>query len=168
MATTIDVTTNSRMTWTLSDAPEIGTIAETAELKVSRTITNGTGSGEANVAWRDRVTIPAGQTYSLELDNLGATAFGFGGKVVVSTLKDFLVVNRTTTLYAYVLVGVIGANDTTAWAGKVNRGGDYRVSDYLDGWAVNAGNKVVYIANPSAVACEIDIGVVGVGTLADT
>jgi hypothetical protein len=168
MATSIDISTNSRMTWTLSDSPDIGTIAETAELKTSRSITNGTGSGEANVAWRGRVTVPAGQVYSLELDNLGSTAFNFAGKVVMQTLKDFVVINRTTANYAYVLVGVIGPNDTTGYSAKVNRGADYRVSDYLDGWPVTAGNKVVYIANPSAVACELDIGAIGVGVLEDT
>ena len=168
MATSIDVSTNSRMTWTLSDTPAIGSIAETAELKISRTIANGTGSGQANVAWRNRVTIAPGQTYSMDLDNLGSTAFGLGGKVVVSTLKDFCVINRATVAGRYVLVGVIGPADVTGWAARVNRGGDYRVSDYLDGWSINSGNKSIYIANPSPGACEIDIGVIGVGTFADT
>jgi hypothetical protein len=51
----------------------------------------------------------------------------------------------------------------------VNRGGDYRVADYQDGWAVASNvNNVVYIANPSAGAVEIDLLVVGVGSTVDT
>lgn len=168
MATTLSLTGNSRLSWSFSDSPTIGSLSESAEVRTSRTVENGTGSGQANVAWRDRVTIPAGQAYSLTLDDLGATAFGFAGKVVMTTLKEFMVVVNTTTASRHVLVGVIGPNDTTAFSARVNRGGDYRVADYLDGWPVTNSNKTIYIANPSAGAVEIDVAVVGVGSTADT
>jgi len=169
MATSLSVTGNSRCTYSLSDSPTIGSIGESVEIKTSRTVANGTGAGEANVAWRNRVTITAGQAYSLDLLNLGATVFGFGGKVVINTLKEFFLVVNTTTASRYVLVGVIGPADTTGYSARVNRGGDYRVADYQDGWAVtNNVNNVVYIANPSAGSVEIDVLVVGVGSTADT
>lgn len=168
MPNTLDVTTNSRMTWTLTGDPAIGTLSENAELRTGRTIANGIGQGQANVAWRNRVTIASGQTYSLELDNLGGNAFGFNGKIVLSALKDFILINRAIQPGLYVLVGAIGPSDTTGYSAKVNSGGDYRVSDYIDGWAVTSGNNVVYIANPGAQPVQIDIGIVGVGTFADT
>lgn len=169
MATSLSVTGNSRLTYSFSDAPEIGSLAESVELKTSRSVANGTGAGQANVAWRDKVTIAAGQVYSMDLLNLGATAFGFGGKVVINTLKEFMVVVNTTTASRWVLVGVIGPADTTGYSARVNRGGDYRVADYQDGWAVTNGvNNNVYIANPSAGAVEIDVLVVGVGSTVDT
>lgn len=169
MPTSLSVTGNSRLTYAFSDTPEIGSLAESVELKTTRSVANGTGAGQANVAWRDKVTIAAGQVYSMNLLALGATAFGFGGKVVVNTLKEFMVVVNTTTASRWVLVGVIGPGDTTAYSARVNRGGDYRIADYQDGWAVtNNVNNTVYIANPSGGSVEIDVLVVGVGSTADT
>ena len=168
MPTTLSGSRSGSLAWSLSDSPVFGSLSESAAVSTSRSFANGTGSGQANVAWRDRVTIAAGQTYSVALDDLGSTAFGFGGKVVISTLKETVVVVRTTTASRFVLVGVIGPGDTTAYSAKLNRGGDYRVADYLDGWPVNSGNKNFHIANPSAGAVEIDIAFVGVGTTVDT
>lgn len=169
MATSLAVTGNSRCTYSFADAPTIGSLAESVELKTSRVVENGTGAGQANVAWRDRVSIAAGQVYSLDLRELGATAFGFAGKVVLTTLKEFFLVVNTTTASRYVLVGCIAANDTTGYSARVNRGGDYRVADYQDGWTVTAGvNNVIHIANPSAGAVSIDVVVVGVGSTVDT
>jgi hypothetical protein len=169
MATSLSVSGNSRLTYSFSDSPTIGSLGESVELKTSRTVGNGTGAGEANVAWRDRVSITAGQVYSLNLLNLGATAFGFGGKVVINTLKEFFLVVNTTTTNRYVLVGAIGPSDTTGYSARVNRGGDYRVSDYQDGWTVtNAVNNIIYIANPSGGTVSIDLLVVGVGSTVDT
>lgn len=168
MATTLSVSGNSRLTWSLSDDPVIGSLGESAELRLTRAVENGTGSGQANVAWRNRVTIAAGQVYGIQLDNLGASAFGFAGKIAITTLKEFLLIVNTDTASRYVLVGVIGPNDTTAFSARVNRGGDYRVADYLDGWAVTNTNKFIYIANPSGGSVEIDVAVVGVGAISDT
>jgi hypothetical protein len=167
--TTLSLSTNARLSYSWSDSPTIGSLAESVEIKTARTITNGTGADEANVAWRDRVTIPAGQSYALNLRDLSATAFGFGGRVTLATLKEFFVVNIETAAGRYVLVATIGANDTTAYAARVNRGGDFRVADYSDGWTVTAGTTdVVHLANPTAHAVTVELGVVGVGTTADT
>jgi hypothetical protein len=166
---TLSLTGNSRLTWSLSDSPVIGTVGKSAEIKTSRTVANGTGAGEANVAWVNRVTIASGQVYSLELRNLGDTVFGFAGKITMTTLKELFCVVNTTTANRYVLFGVIGPSDTTAYTARINRGGDYRVADYTDGWPVTQNvNDVIYIANPSAGAVEIDLGVVGVGTFSNT
>lgn len=166
---TLSLTTNARLSYTWADAPAIGSLAESVELKTTRNVANGTGENEANVAWRDRVTIPAGQSYALELTNLGATAFGFGGRVTLDTLKEFFVINTNTTGAGYVLVATIGPSDATAYAAKVARGGDFRVADYATGWAVTAGaDDTIHLANPSAVAVTVELGVVGVGTTEDT
>lgn len=166
---TLSLTGNSRLTWLLTDAPSVGSAGRSAEIKTTRSVANGTGAGEANAAWVNRVTIASGQVYSLELRNLGETVFGFAGKVVLTTLKEVICVVNTTTASRYVLFGVIGPNDTSAYVARINRGGDYRVADYQDGWAVTQNvNDVIYIANPSAGSVEIDIGVVGVGTYVNT
>lgn len=168
MAVAASISTNSRLTFSLADSPDIGSISQSVELKSSRTVDNGTGAGQANAAWSARVTLAAGQVYSLDLTNLSLTAFNLGGKLALSTLKDVIVVNNATTAGRYLLYGVISPSDTTGYAARLNRGADYRWSDYQDGIAVTAGNKTIYVANPSAGSVTFDIALAGVGTYSDT
>lgn len=169
MATTLSGSTNTRVTWALADAPDIGSLSESAEIKLTRTLEHGTGAGQANVGWRERVAIPAGQTYTLELDNLPATAFGFAGTVSLATLKDFYLQNTATVAGRYVLVGTVGPADATAYSAKVGAGGEYRVADYLVGWpVVNNTSDTIHIANPSAAAITLELTLVGVGTIAES
>lgn len=169
MATTLTVTGNSRITYTLSEVPVIGSVSESAELRTSRNVENGTGTNQANVAWRNRVTIPSGQAYSLDLANLGATVFGFAGRVTMTKLKEVMVVNNTETAGRYALWGVIGPSDTSAYVAFLGRGGEYRTADYMDGRTVTANvNSVIYVANPSPGPVELDILLVGVGTFSDS
>lgn len=168
MRPTLSGSRSASLSWSFTDAPVIGTLSESASISTSCTIVNGAGEGRANVAWRDRVTIANGQTYAVDLTSLGATAFGYGGRIVMTKLKEMRVTVNTTTAGRYVLVGVIGPGDTTGYSAKVNRGGDYAVADYLDGWTITSGNKTVYIANPSDGSVEIDIAFIGVGTTEDT
>lgn len=169
MATTLTVTGNSRVSYSLTEAPVIGSVAESAELRTSRTVENGTGENQANAAWRNRVTIPAGQVYSLDLKNLGATVFGFAGSVSFTKLKEVMVVNNTTTAGRYALWGVVGPTDTSAYIAYLGRGGEYRQADYADGRPVTANvNDMIHVANPSSGSVEIDMLFVGVGTYSDT
>lgn len=169
MATTFSGSSNVRSGYSLSDSPVIGAAGESAELRISRDVGNGTGSGEANVAWRNEITVANGSVYSLDLLNLGATVFGFGGKVAITTLKEVFVVVKTTTAGRYLLWGVIAPGDTTAYAARLGRGGDYRWADYADGIAITNGvNNTIYVANPSGGAVTFDVLVVGVGSTSDT
>lgn len=168
MSNTFSATTNTRVTYTLSDSPAIGSLSEGAELKVNRRIDDGTAAGQCNVGWREQATIPAGQTYTLELDNLGATAFGFAGTVTFTTLRDFYLINTATTAGRHVLVGTIGPSDATAYSAKIGAGGEYRVADYLVGWPVVANTSdTIHIANPTAHAITVELVLLGVGTIAN-
>ena len=168
MAVTANISTNSRLTFGLADSPDLGSISQSVEIKTSRTVSNGTGAGQANAAWSARVTLPAGQVYSLDLTDLSLSAFNLAGRLTFTTLKDIIVVNNSTTAGRYLLYGVISPADTTGYAARLNRGADYRWSDYQDGIAVTAGNRMVYIANPSAGSITFDIALAGVGTFSDT
>lgn len=168
MAVAASISTNSRLTFDLADSPAIGSLSQSVEIKSSRTVANGTGAGQANAAWSARVTLAAGQVYSLDLTALSLTAFNLGGKLALSTLKDVIVTNNETAAGRYLLYGVISPSDTTGYAARLNRGADYRWSDYQDGIAVTAGNKTIYIANPSAGSVTFDIAIAGVGTYSDT
>jgi len=168
MAVTASLSTNSRLTFAIADSPAVGSISQSVEIKTSRTVENGTGAGQANAAWSARVTLAAGQAYSLDLTALPMTAFNLGGKLALTTLKDVIVVNNETASGRYLLYGVISPNDTTGYAARLNRGADYRWSDYQDGIAVTAGNKTIYIANPSNGSVTFDVALAGVGTYSDT
>jgi len=169
MPTVLTVSGNSRVSYSLTESPVIGSVSESAELRTARSIENGTGENQANVAWRNRVTIAAGQVYSFDLTNLGATVFGFAGRVTMTKLKELMVVNNTTTAGRYALWGVIGPSDTTSYVAYLGRGGEYRNSDYADGRTITANvNNVIYVANPSPGPVELDILLVGVGTYSDT
>lgn len=157
----------NRLTFSIADAQPIGSVTGDVEVRSSSTVANGTGVGQANVAWATKVTLPAGQAYSIDLTNLSASAFGYVGKVNVATLKDVIVVNTATTAGRFLLYGVISQADTTGYAARINRGGSYRWTDYQDGIAVNASNKTIYIANPSGGIVTFDIALAGVGTFSD-
>lgn len=165
---TLTLTGYNRMTFSLADVQLVGSVTGDVELRQSQNVANGTGAGQANVAWATKVTLPAGQVYSFDLTNLAASAFGYVGKISVATLRDVLVVNSETTANRYLLYGTISAVDTTGYAARINRGGSYRWTDYQDGIAVTSGNKTVYIANPSGGAVTFDIALAGVGTFSDT
>jgi hypothetical protein len=164
---TLTLTGYNRLTFSLADTQLIGSVTGDVTVRASQTVANGTGAGQANVGWAAQVTLPAGQVYSLDLTNLPASAFGYVGKVNVTTLKDVIVVNNETVANRYLLYGVIAANDTTGYAARVNRSGSYRWTDYQDGIAINAGNKTLYIANPSAGSVTFDLALSGVGTYSD-
>jgi hypothetical protein len=164
---TLTLTGYNRLTFSLADTQLIGSVTGDVEVRSSVTVANGTGAGQANVAWATKVTLPAGQVYSIDLTNLAASAFGYVGKVNVATLKDVIVVNNETTANRYVLYGVISQADTTGYAARINRGGSYRWSDYQDGVAITAGNKTLYIANPSGGSVSFDLALAGVGTFLD-
>jgi hypothetical protein len=164
---TLSLTGNSRITFSLADTQLVGSVTGEVEVRSTQTVENGTAAGQANVAWATEVTLAAGQAYSFDLTNLAASAFGYVGKINVATLKDVLVVNNETTAGRYLLYGVISQADTTGYAARINRGGSYRWTDYQDGIAVNAGNKTIYIANPSSGSVTFDLALAGVGTFSD-
>lgn len=167
MATAISISTSSRLTYSLADSPDVGTLGEGYETSISRTVSNGTASGQANAAWAELVTIPAGQVLSLDLTNLPATKLGFTGHVNFSTLKDVVVLNKESVAGRYVFWGVSSPSDATGYAARINRGGDYRWTDYADGVAITAGNKTIYIANPGTDAVLLEVAFCGVGTYVD-
>jgi hypothetical protein len=167
MATAMSISTANRLSYSLAGAPELGTLGEGYETSVSRTVSNGTASNQANAAWAELVTVPAGQVLSLDLTNLAAEKFNFAGYVSFSVVKDVMVVNKETVAGRYVLWGVSSPSDTTGYAARINRSGDYRWSDYADGVTLTAGNKTIYVANPGAAAVLLEVAICGVGTYID-
>jgi hypothetical protein len=164
---TLSVTGYDRLTFALTDTQLVGNVIANAEVRSSVNIAHGSGAGQANVAWAAETTIAAGQAASFDLTNLPASAFGYVGKVSISTLRDVIVVNNETAAGRYILYGVISPQDTTGYAARINRGGSYRWNDYQDGIAITAGNKTLYVANPSSGSVTFDMAFAGVGTYSD-
>ena len=167
MATAISISTANRLSYSLAGSPDLGTLGEGYETSVSRTVANGTGSNQANAAWVELVTVPAGQVASLDLTNMVAEKFGFVGYVEFAVVKDVMVVNKESAAGRFVLWGVASPSDTTGYAARINRGGDYRWTDYADGVAVTSGNKVLYVANPGVSPVLLEVAICGIGTYHD-
>jgi hypothetical protein len=168
VSVTLSSTGNSRLTFSLSGTQPIGSASDGFEIRTSRTVTHGTGEGQANAGWRNRVTIPAGQVLGLNLLELEGSALNYAGIVAITKLKEIFCVVRTTTAGAHVLFGVISPSDITGYSARVGRGGDYRWADYLDGLTITESvNNWLYIANPTGAGVEIDIAFMGVGTYSD-
>jgi len=164
---TLSITGNTRLTFALSDVQLVGSVTNDVVVRATQTVENGTGAGQANAAWASKVTLAAGSAYSLDLTSMPASAFGYVGRVSLTNLRDVVVVNNTTTAGRYLLYGVISPQDVTGYAARIGRGGSYRWTDYQDGITVTAGNKLIYIANPSNGTVVFDIAVAGVGSFLD-
>lgn len=168
MPTAIAISTASRLSWSLTDTPSVGTAGESYETSNSQRVSDGTSVGQANAAWADLVTIPANQVLALDATQLSTAKFGIAGYVAFSVLKDVMVINRETAAGRHVLYGVASPADTTGYAARINRGGEHRWTDYTDGVSINASNKMIYIANPGTAAVTLEIAMAGVGTYVST
>lgn len=168
MANAISITTASRLAWSLVDDPAVGAAGESYESSSALSVSNGTGSGQANAAWVGVVAIPAGQVLALDVTALATEKFSFNGVVNFSVIKEVLVINRETEAGRHVLYGVSSPSDTTGYAARINRSGEHKWADYADGVSINASNKMIYIANPGTAEVTLEIAMAGVGTYVST
>jgi hypothetical protein len=86
MPNVLTVTGNTRLTWSLSD----GTASTGGEAKSGRSIVNGTGPYQANVAWGITGTINASGVIAYSGSGLPFSPFGSGGQVTVTRWKELL------------------------------------------------------------------------------
>lgn len=86
MANVLTVTGNTRVTWSLSD----GTASTGGEQKSSRSIINGTGPYQANIAWNITGALTTGVLYEYTGSGLPFTPFQSGGQIFVTKWKELL------------------------------------------------------------------------------
>jgi hypothetical protein len=129
MPNVLVVTGNTRLTWSLSDQQAIGPVGRSAEQKSGRSITHGTGPNQANVAYTNTFSIAGMDDIELDLGLMDVSAFGFGGLLSISKVKELLIEVTTGPTGGYVTVrlpaGITGI--------RVNAGGQFHWIDYLSG-----------------------------------
>jgi hypothetical protein len=139
-------------------------VTDTATVLQTVTLTNGTADGEANAYWRDLISIPGGQTATIDLFNLPTTAFGGTGSIALYKIKMLLVVNRSLT------AGVVFGDATSnRWEGYSSgaqwlpAGATLFALDTATGYLADGSSRNILITNDSATdAASIDVYIAGV------
>jgi len=127
MPTTLAVSGNTRLAWSLSDPQSVVSFSGSSESRTSRSITNGTGVGQANVAASKSVTgTQAG--FSLSLTGVTGSALGATQTAVISTVRELLVSVTTGPTGGFVTLTHPGISGV-----RVGVGGQFHLADYESG-----------------------------------
>jgi len=159
---------SAALSFSISGSPVIGSESKAVSLAASQAIANGTAAGQGQVGWADLVSIPAGQTYLVDLQAAGENAFGLVGLVNFTTVRGVYVENQETAAANNVLVGIAGGSDVLGYAVFVEGGGSFLWAAPLAGRAINSATRYLTISNPGAVSVAVAIGVYGLGTIQDS
>ncbi|NBV47260.1 MAG: hypothetical protein EBR86_16895 [Planctomycetia bacterium] len=168
MTITVTGTALKRGSFVVTEDPLFGLRTESVELKASTAYSHGTGPNQINAVASFSLTIPAATTATLDLMDVGQTAFQFGGRVAFTAVKELHAQNKETTAGRVALWGTAGANDATGYAARLDPGGSIHVSSPVSGFAVNNANRYLSIANPGGSPVTLDVLIAGIGTYADT
>lgn len=143
-----------------SDDETSGTLKKT--LGVSRYLTGGTGSGQADAYWSDTRSVSAGSNDDIDLTAV-VSELGF------SAVKSIQVEVLSTS--GVLLVGKVGSV-TNGWDGpfhsvtgcyqRVEAEGCWANHCTGAGWTVDATHKVLRVNNPGAASVSYRITLVGV------
>jgi len=163
MANTLSVSGNTRLAWVLSENQNVGSVSKSVEQRSSRSIINGTGPNQANVAFTDTVSVTGTSTTTINIANYLDRSFGYDGRLAFSTFKE-VVVNVTT--------GPTGGNLTiglpTGVTGvRMNVGCQMHLLDYTSGYAAATGTANISLKSNVTGTYSVDLTVIGVGTYAN-
>lgn len=141
------------MTGTMSIYPKFvdGAITWSETISSEFTLTNGTGSAQANGYWSDTLSIDAGASETIDLLALAFAAFGDSGTIAFASVKSLVVVNQSATTKL-----AIGPGATNGWgemAGDVavGKSGVFVLHSPVSGLPVGGASKTLTITNTDAV-----------------
>lgn len=154
--------------FSFAGAPVIGSESKSVSLAASRSIANGTAAGQGQVGWADLVSIPAGQTYLVDLQAAGENAFGLVGLVNFTNVRGVYVENQETTAANNVLVGIASGNDVLGYAVHLEGGGTFLWTAPNSGRPINSSTRYLTISNPGSVSAAVAVGVYGLGSIQDS
>jgi hypothetical protein len=160
MANTLSVSGNTRLAWVLSENQNVGSVSKSVEQRSSRSITNGTGPNQANVAFTDTVSVTGTSTTQIDLAEYIDNSFGYDGNLVFTVLKE-VVVNVTTgptggNLTVGIPTGVTGV--------RMNVGSQMHIANYIAGYPVGASFSGITLKSNVTGTYSVSLTAVGVGT----
>jgi hypothetical protein len=158
MANVLVVTGNTRVTWSLSDPQTDSPVSRSAEQKSSRSITNGTGPNQANVAHTQTYRTTGLNSVSLDPSIVSVTAFGIEGYAAFSTVKELLLQVVTGPADGFVTLRA----PPTITGIRVNAGGQCHWIDYLSG--ITPSGASISVQPGITGTYEIELSIIGNGS----
>lgn len=160
MANTLSVSGATRLSWVLSETQNVGTISKAAEQQFSRSISDGTGPNQANVATTDTVSVTGTSTTSIDLAEYLDKSFGYDGVLTFTTLKEVLVNVTTGPTGGYLTVGI----PTGITGVRMNVGAQMHLADYISGLAVGSSFSGITLKSNVTGTYSVDVTVIGIGS----
>ncbi|MBN2293494.1 MAG: hypothetical protein JXM70_13780 [Pirellulales bacterium] len=165
MSTTLISTIHAELGWTWRDTAGRTTIVNSNRLRALADLNDGTGTDQADMVWHveDQI-LAAGNSSTLDLENLSQSIFGDAISLSMAKVKAILIVNTSSS--GYLLVGGAAGDEWLepfAAAGdkvKVMPGGQLLLANPGGGWSVGAGSTDLKIEAVMAQA-TYDIAILG-------
>lgn len=165
MATELSVTGQTTLSWSLSEANNPTSYSASAQQRSTRSIANGTGPGQANVAWSGTVAITGTNQAQINIGNI--QTYPFNGYLVMGMdyLKEMLVEVTTGPTGGYVVISTTGVSPTAPINFPVGVGGQLHFCDYSAGMGISSLTYTDFLQLRSAVTgtYSVDVTFVGVG-----
>jgi hypothetical protein len=131
---------------------------------IAKEFTNGTGSGQADLIFRDQRTLTTGANE--ELDLAGGLDDPFGVALTFATVKAILIENLSTT--QTLTIGGSASNQFINWVGdatdviKIPPGGFFALTAPAAGYAVTADTgDLLKVTNSAGASCVYNIIILG-------
>lgn len=154
MPTSLTVAGTTRLAWSLSDSQSAADYSASGEDRTSRSVSNGTGVGQANVAASKSITgTQAG--FSLSITGITGSVLGAVQTANVSTVRELLVQVSTGPTGGFLTVTHPGISGV-----RVGVGGQLHVADYGSGIT---GGTLSFSSSVSGTYA-VDVTAVGVGS----
>ena len=154
MPTALTVAGTTRLAWSLSDPQSVASYSASGEERSSRSVSNGTGVGEANVAASKTITgTQAG--FSLSLTGITGSVLGATQTANVSTVRELLVQVNTGPTGGFVTMTHPGISGV-----RIGNGGQFHLADYGSGIT---GGTLSFSSTVSGTY-SVDVTAVGVGS----
>lgn len=167
MAQSLTAEILTRIKWTFLNTLDLTTPAESMNKTVTRTFTDGTGSGKAQIAWADQRTITTASDETLDLKAI-TTAFG---AAAITKIKALRIELETATTGYTLKVKAGSSNGLSAFFSDpsdelvLTAGGGITLEAPVDGYTVDATHKTLLISNPSGGSVVYNIYIVGEGAI---
>jgi len=154
MPTSLTIAGSTRLAWSLADSQSAASYSASGEERSSRSISNGTDVGQANVAASTTITgTQAG--FSLAITGITGSILGATQTARVNTVRELLVQVNTGPTGGFVTMTHPGISGV-----RIGNGGQFHLADYGSGIT---GGTLAFAASVTGTY-SVDVTAVGVGT----
>jgi hypothetical protein len=162
-ADTLTATVSTAVQATFTKSGALSTPKDLLNKSIQKEFANGTGSGQANLIFRDQRTLLTGANETLDL--AGALTDPFGATLTFGHVKALIIENTSTA--RTLTVGGAAANAWETWTSAggtvtVPPGGIFSICAPAAGFAVTAGTgDLLKIANDAGSSCTYNLIIIG-------